>query len=187
MHLQSRGRVVVCGSIGAVIALAAGLTLRPSIQHAAPAPGPVASTAPDPRSCKPTPPVTVALSASGMRGIWRIRLQATAPVATAELYMGTGSSAGASRGATIWRGSLAAGEIRDLEASYAPPAGVADVWAEVAADEGTGATQRARARLRVSNGIVTTIAELADTGRLVHDSRTGADVIEYPGGTAVGR
>jgi hypothetical protein len=187
MHPRRNGRILVWFAVGMALVLAGRLAIR------AVAPQPVAvqvasaSSAPDPRSCKPSPPVTVTLTSTPVRGIWRIQLTARAAVAEAELRIGTGAPGAESQVATVWRGALAAGETREVETRYAFPSGDTDVWAEVAADENRAAIQRSRARLHITNGVAVAAAEPADAGRLVTDSKTGATVVEYPGAAAVSR
>ncbi len=179
-----RGIWFVAGFAVAIVASA--LLLRPA-PHQQPQAFPSA-TSPSPASstCKPLPPVQVTLTAAG-RGIWRIHLEAASPIQDAVLRLGSGGPGAEDRVTVVWRGTLSAGETRDVEALYEAPAGDGQVWAELAADERGAALQRSRATLHTRAGLAIVTQEAADLGTVVTDPQSGTAVVEYPGSTGVGR
>ena len=180
------GRRLGWAAVGVTLAVAALASfLRPAAQQ--PAPVSATNTSPDPRSCKPTPPVRVTLTAMS-RGIWRIRLEAQAAVEEAVLRMGSGAPGAESEVVAVWRGALAAGEAREVEVRYEAPPGEAQVWAEATADERGDALQRSRAAVRTRGGLAVAASEApADPGQVVADPESGGQVVEYPGGTGGNR
>jgi len=173
-------------AVTVALAIVAGaVILRPAVRQ--PAPVSATSTTTDPRSCKPSLPIEVTLTATA-RGIWRIRLEARAAVQEAVVRMGSGAPGAESGVTVVWRGALAAGDAREIEARYEPPPGDARVWAEASADERENALQRSRAVVQTRGGLAVRAAEAAaDPGRVVADPESGGQVVEYPGGTGGGR
>lgn len=138
-------------------------------------------------SCKPAPPVRVTLRPSGS-GTWAVQIEAVIPVTDAVLRLGATETATPE---IFWRGSLAAGEVREIEVRWSPPAGAREVWAEVANDEGGEGHQRARAALLLPAG--RQAAELAAgdaataESRTVVDPQTGQTIFEVRGLQGGGR
>jgi hypothetical protein len=179
--LRDDRRVRWAGAGVALLIVILGLALRPAEQGSEMATATSATA--DPRSCKPTSPIQVTLTADS-RGLWRLRLAAQSRVEEAVVSMGSGAPGAESAVEVVWRGELEAGESREIEVRYAAPLDATHVWAEVAAGEGLNARQRARAMLATRGGLAVAAAEPAvDPGRVVTDSETGSQVVEYPGGT----
>jgi hypothetical protein len=166
--------------IAGLSTLVAGAAWQRAVSDAGRPPAPVAAAASLPPTCKPLPPVAVAMEAvPGNTDLWRIELRAIAAVSGVEVTLGPPEGTpGSDR--VVWRGDLAAGAVERLEVRFAPPAGAGGLRAEAQVIEAGGTVLRASTQIEL--GEARHAARAAAPGpRLVTDPTTGRTVAEFQG------
>jgi hypothetical protein len=124
----------------------------------------------------------VTLASTIRPGVWHVHMEALATVESVEISVGSTASGQDIARRVAWTGAMAQGEARDLEVTFAPPQGAADVWVEAAAGTEPTALQRGRAAITLRDGRpAATLAAEPLGGRLTIDPESGQKVVEFVG------